>query len=155
MESNYSNLLIKHILGGNAYKKIEDILEEISFDKLGIKLEGLPYSFWQVFDHLRIAQKDILEFSVNPNYKALKWPDDYWPENTAPESENQWKIAKEDFFKDRDQMNNLLESNQDKLLVPFPHGNGQNIFREALLIIEHNAYHTGQLMVIARQVQRK
>jgi hypothetical protein len=150
MKEEYSYLLIKHILGGNAFKKIEDILEEMPFEKIGLIPTGLPYSFWQVFDHIKIAQKDILEFSINPDYKAIKWPDDYWPRHPAPESEELWEKTKEDFFNDRVKLTSLLESRADQLLEPFTHGDGQNLFREALLVLEHNAYHIGQLMIIAR-----
>jgi len=153
MKEQYSDLLIKHILGGNAFKKIEDILEEMPYSKIGVIPEGLPYSFWQVFEHIKIAQKDILEFSVNPDYKAIKWPDDYWPQASAPDSMEDWEKTKLEFCKDREAMTSLLESHADELLKPFPHGEGQNLFREALLIMEHNAYHIGQLVVISRMLQ--
>jgi len=148
--SKFSKLLTVHIHGGNAFKKIEDILHEVPYEKIGLVPPGLPYSFWQVFDHIRIAQKDILDFSKGPDYKSIQWPDDYWSKNPAPGSEEIWENAKADFFKDRAAFNDLLDSHSEELLEPFPHGNGQNLLREALLVLEHNAYHTGQLMIIAR-----
>ena len=148
--NNYYNLLIKHILGGNAFIKIEEILGKIEYHHVGITLDGLPYSFWQIFEHMRIAQQDILEFSEGPDYKVLKWPEDYWPENSSPRSPEEWNNTKEMFFKDRVRFNDIIEKNSDNLLIPFSHGDGQNLFREALLIIEHNAYHTGQLMILSR-----
>ncbi|HSJ68716.1 MAG TPA: DinB family protein [Anditalea sp.] len=146
----YTKLLIKHILGGNAFIEIEEILNKINHTQAGIEIAGLPYSFWQIFEHMRIAQKDILDFSVGIDYKILKWPDEYWPENSAPDSIEHWENTKVDFLEDRNRFNKLLESNPKNLLIPFEHGDGQNLLREALLVIEHNAYHTGQLMIISR-----
>jgi len=145
-----SSLLVKHILGGQAFIKIEEILERINYQQVGIKFGGLPYSFWQILEHMRIAQRDILEFSESSNYKAMKWPDEYWPENSAPKSVEDWEKTKSEFFKDRDKFNTLLAGKSENLLTPLEWGEGQNLFREALLIIEHNAYHTGQLMIINR-----
>lgn len=146
----YTKFLIKHILGGNAFIEIEEILNKITHTQAGIEIDGLPYSFWQIFEHMRIAQKDILDFSIGSDYKILKWPEEYWPENSAPDSIEHWENSKTDFFEDRNRFNKLLESNPENLLTPFEHGDGQNLLREALLIIEHNAYHTGQLMIISR-----
>lgn len=145
-----SNLLVKHILGGQAFINIEEILSKIKYPHVGIKYGGLPYSFWQLLEHMRIAQRDILEFSESSDYKAMKWPDEYWPENSAPKSVEDWEKTKSEFFKDRVKFNNLLAGKFNDLLTPFEWGDGQNLFREALLIIEHNAYHTGQLMIISR-----
>ncbi len=145
-----AKLLIRHISGGNAFIKIEEILEGISYEQVGIEFPGLPYSFWQLFEHLRIAQKDILDFSTSSDYKEIKWPDAYWPKGSTPDSAEHWEQTKQDFFRDRDAFNTLLYTNPDNFMVPFPHGTGQNLFREALLILEHNAYHTGQLMILSR-----
>jgi len=150
MKNSYSHILTKHILGGNAFKNIDEVLEGMSFDIIGIIPSGLPYSFWQVFEHIKIAQQDILEFSVNPDYKPIRWPDDYWSKNPAPDSIEAWEKTKAEFYQDRDAITSLLQSQNDKLLEPFPHGDGQNLFREALLILEHNAYHIGQLVIISR-----
>lgn len=147
---NISDLLVKHILGGHAYIKTEEILTRIAYEKTGQKIPGLPYTFWQLFEHLRIAQKDILDFSSTSDYRELKWPDDYWPDNPAPDSPEQWNLSKEQFFTDRNKFTALLASNSDQLLTPFSYGSGQSLLREALLILEHNAYHSGQLVILAR-----
>ncbi|MDO9553942.1 DinB family protein [Rhodonellum sp.] len=150
---SFSPLLIQHILGGNAFVKIEEILSKIKFKELGLKFSGLPYSFWQVFEHMRIAQKDILEFSTSSNYKELSWPEEYWPTNDLPDSPEHWINTQKDFFDDREKFNAFLLNNTKSLLHPFPYGTGQTLFREALLILEHNAYHTGQLMIILRMLE--
>jgi len=154
MKTN-SDILIKHILGGNAFIKLEEILDGIDYEQVGTRLDGLPYSFWQILEHMKIAQKDILNFSEGGNYMSLKWPDEYWPDHSAPQSPEEWENTKTAFFKDRKRFNDLLNNNPDSLLLPFEWGDGQNLLREALLIIEHNAYHTGQLMIISRLLSAK
>lgn len=142
--------LSEQILGGNAFKKIEDILEEVAFDQLGEQIEGLPYTFWQQFEHMRITQKDILDFSVNEDYQELQWPKDYWNPEPAPQDQEEWERSKQQFFQDREAILSLIRDVKKNLTQPFEHGTGQTLFREGLLILEHNAYHTGQLMIIFR-----
>ena len=142
--------LADQILGGNAFIKIEDVLGMVDFNQLGKQFAGLPYTFWQQFEHIRITQLDILSFSKNEDYRALEWPKDYWPKAPAPDSREQWESTKKSFFKDREAfLQWVLDQNND-LSRPFDHGEGQTLFREALLILEHNAYHTGQLLILAR-----
>lgn len=144
--------LSRHISGGNAFKKIEEILEEVPFDQLGKQVEGLPYTFWQQFEHMRITQKDILDFSTNENYQELEWPADYWTKESAPKNQEEWEGSKTRFFQDRDALLSLIQATETKLSAPFEHGEGQTLFREGLLVLEHNAYHTGQLMIIYRLI---
>lgn len=142
--------LVKHLQGGEAFTPVEDLLEEIPFDKLGIVPEGLPYSFYQLFYHIRLAQHDILEFSRNPDYESPAWPDGYWPREKGPASEQEWQELTASYFKERKELSNYLSNPENDLLSPFPHGSGQTLLREALLVIEHTAYHTGQLLVVLR-----
>lgn len=131
---------------------INEVLDEITYDQLGTVPEGLPYSFYQLFYHIRLAQHDILEFSRNPNYESPEWPDGYWPEQSAPESEQAWQQLKESYFRERKAFIDLLSDSENELFEPFPWGSGQTLLREALLIIEHTAYHSGQLLVVLRQL---
>lgn len=147
--------LIHHILGGNAFKKIEDLLDEVTVEQIGVQIEGLPYTFWQQFEHMRITQKDILDFSTNTNYQELDWPKDYWPSDPAPKHPDEWKRSKAMFYKDREQILSLIRDGQNDLSKPFPQGEGQTLFREALLILEHNAYHIGEMMVISRLLKNE
>jgi len=144
--------LSQQILGGNAFKPIEEILEEVPFDKLGQQIEGLPYTFWQQFEHIRITQRDILDYSLNQDYRELSWPKDYWPESTAPENSEEWEQRKEAFLRDRETMLGLIQNVNQDLCAAFEHAHGHTLFREGLLVLEHNAYHTGQLMVILRLI---
>ena len=142
--------LVKHIAGGDAFKGPGDFVEKIPFEKLGIKPDNMPYSLWQQFYHLRFAQRDILDFSTDPDYEAPKWPDDYWPEEAAPPTEAAWKELKKAFFEERKAFQELILDPSQDLFKPLAHGNGQTLYREALLVIEHNAYHTGQILVLLR-----
>lgn len=151
--NQFRQQLVHQILGGNAYKKIEDILEQVDFELLGKTLGGLPYTFWQQFEHLRITQKDILDFSSNTDYLELDWPKDYWPADRAPKNLRDWQERKEMFFADRNHFVSLILNKQNDLSKPFDHGNGQTLFREALLILEHNSYHIGQMMILLRLMQ--
>ncbi|CAN5219839.1 hypothetical protein BH23BAC1_BH23BAC1_51440 [soil metagenome] len=117
---------------------------------MGIIPKGLPYSLWQQFYHLKYAQYDILDFSRNPDYDTPRWPEDYWPDAPAPANQEEWEKIKKEFYKERQGFIDLLLNPSHDLFQPFAHGSGQNLFREALLIIEHNAYHTGQILAIMR-----
>jgi hypothetical protein len=116
----------------------------------GTKPEGTPYSAWQLLEHLRIAQSDILEFSTNPKYVASKWPEDYWPSADAPPSDDSWDESVKGFRRDLKAMQDLVSEPSTDLLARIPHGDGQTVLREALLVADHNAYHIGQLVLLRR-----
>jgi uncharacterized damage-inducible protein DinB len=142
--------IVKHLKGGEAFMPVDRMLDEMPYDKAGIVPDGLPYSFWQQLYHLRIAQKDILDFSTNPDYEALDWPGDYWPGQPSPRDRSEWEDTIAAYKKERDEMANLVSDTANDLHRPFSHGEGQTLLREALLVIEHSAYHTGQMLVIMR-----
>lgn len=142
--------LIQQMAGGQAFLKVEDLLDEIAFEDLGTRPAGLPYSFYEQFYHMRVSQFDILDFSRNPDYEPVEWPADYWPLQQAPKTEEAWEELKKAFFKERDEMMNLILDENNGLNKPFEYGDGQTLFREALLVLQHNAYHTGQLAMIFR-----
>ena len=136
--------------GGQAHAKLDDALTGLPYELQGKVPAGLPYSPWQLLEHIRIAQRDILDFSDNSDgsYKPMKWPDDYWPKDAAPPDEDAWLTSIEAMREDRDAFEELL--NERDLIEPFPWGDGQNLLREALLIADHEAYHTGELIVARR-----
>lgn len=135
---------------GNAHVTFDEAVANISLKNIGIKPDNLPYSIWMLVDHIRITQADILDFSVNPDYKELKWPDEYWPKEEMPQDENAWKKCLDQIKQDAKQFMDLLSQPDVDLFTPFPHGNGQNLLREALLIADHNSYHTGEIVLIRR-----
>ncbi|MAN26099.1 MULTISPECIES: DinB family protein [Mesonia] len=142
--------LIKHLQGGEAFTPIDQILEEITFEKLGERPYGLPYSFYELFYHIVFAQQDIFEYISNNNYKAPKWPDGYWPKEQAPNNEQAWEDLKNKFFKDREELIKLIQQSETDLNQTIKNSDKHSLFRELLLIVEHNAYHTGQLLIILR-----
>ena len=111
---------------------------------------GLPYSPWQLLEHLRITQHDILEFCVNPEYEELSWPDDYWPKSAAPQSARAWDESVAGFRTDREALKQLALNPSINLLDKVPAGTTQSYLRELLLVADHTAYHLGELVVVRR-----
>jgi DinB superfamily len=111
---------------------------------------GLPYSPWQLLEHLRRTQHDILDFCRNPDYVELKWPDDYWPESAAPPSASAWDGSITAFLRDRAALQKLAADPDISLASTIPHGKGQTYLRELLLVTDHSAYHLGELVIVRR-----
>jgi|SRR5579859_545558 len=119
----------------------------------GKKLKNAPHTAWQLVEHLRIAQWDILEFCRNPNHVSPKWPEGYWPSSNAPPSDAAWKKSISAFRQDLSEMRELVENaDEKKLHARIPHGNGQTLLREALLLADHNSYHLGQLVLLRKML---
>jgi uncharacterized damage-inducible protein DinB len=114
--------------------------------------EGGEHSLWQLLEHLRIAQADILEFCRTAKYKEKKWPDDYWPASPAPRSAAAWATAIADYRRDRQAFQRLAANPKIDLLAAIPHGTGQTYLREILLAADHAAYHIGQIVLVRRQL---
>jgi DinB superfamily len=146
--------LREHLLsllgGGNAHLSFDKTVAGFPFDLCGLKPEGIPYSAWQILEHLRIAQWDILEFSRNPQHVSPAWPEGYWPSTDMPSDEAAWRESAKAFRADLKAMEDLVRNPRTDLLAKIPHGDGQTLLREALLTADHNAYHLGQLVLIRR-----
>jgi len=111
---------------------------------------GLPYSIWQLVEHLRMAQHDILDFCVNSAYEEKKWPDDYWPKSPAPASAADWDESIAGYRRDRERLKQLAADESIDLFAKIPHGSGQTYLRELLLVADHNSYHVGQIIIVRR-----
>lgn len=143
--------LVKHLQGGEAFMPVSKMLQEIPFDQLGNRPKDLPYSFYELFYHIMYTQKDILEFCASPNYKTADWPHDYWPEQKQPKNEKDWEALQHEYTSNLKSLTAFLEDTSNSLTEPVKNGNEeQTLLREALLVIEHTAYHTGQLLIILR-----
>jgi len=120
----------------------------------GVAPEGLPYSPWQLLEHLRLAQRDILEFCRNPayveTYAKTKFPDDYWPPAAAPPTPAAWDESVAGFRRDREALKQIAANPTIDLFERVPHGTGQTYLRELLLVADHNAYHVAQLVAVRR-----
>ena len=121
----------------------------------GVKPPGAPHTAWQLLEHMRLAQEDILDFSRNPKYKEKTFPDDYWPTTETPPSEQAWAHSIATFQEDLKQVQELVADTKHNLLAKIPHGTGQTLLREALLVADHNAYHLGQLMFLRKLLENR
>ena len=146
--------LRKHIVSllteGNAHATFDAAIKSLPFALRGKRPKGAEHSPWEILEHLRIAQWDILDFSRNPNYKHLPWPDAYWPKTAVPTDEKAWEGSVRAFRKDLKGVCALVEDPRTDLFAKIPHGDGQTILREALLVADHNAYHLGELVLVRR-----
>lgn len=142
--------LVSHLKGGQAFSPIDKVLDNMSYDLIGIVPDGLPYSFYQQFYHIWYAQKDIIAYCKNDDYKAPNWPDDYWPENSSPVKKSEWKELIQNFYHDRDSLSRYILDSSSNLFEPFDSDADHNLFREIQLVIEHNSYHASQLYLIYR-----
>ncbi|MBZ9630831.1 DinB family protein [Salegentibacter sp. LM13S] len=149
-DSKQKEQLVKHLKGGEAFMPLEDFIDIISFEKLGERPHNLPYSFYELFYHIVYAQKDILEFSASQDYKRSKWPDDYWPNEQAPRTVEAWEKLKKDYFQDRERLKDFILDAENDLNQQVKNSENQTLLREILLVIEHTAYHTGQMIIILR-----
>ena len=146
--------LRKHVVevltGGHAHATFEQAVKNLPVELRGKAPKGAEHSPWQLLEHLRIAQWDILEFSRNAKHESPKWPEGYWPKEKAPADEKAWDKSVRAFRKDLKAMVALVEDAKTGLFAKIPHGDGQTILREALLAADHNAYHVGQLVLVRK-----
>lgn len=149
-DKNLIDNLIDLIAKGNAHASLDNALEDMPFSLLGERPNNLPYSIWQLAEHIRIAQWDILEFSKNAKHVSPKWPDEYWPKEIKPQSESAWESCVDAIKAGRKEFINLIENAGDDLYKPFKHGDGQSLLKEALVLADHNSYHTGEIIIIRR-----
>jgi hypothetical protein len=140
--------------GGQAHITLHEALQGFPVERAGVRPSGAPHSAWELLEHIRIAQEDILHFSEGPeHYVARRWPDDYWPSSVAPDSPEAWNKSAAAIRRDLAAFLRLVEDPKRDLFEPFPWGEGQTLFREAVLIADHGAYHLGQLMLVRRLLE--
>ena len=128
----------------------DSVVADFPIEKANQKIEYLPYTAWHVLEHMRIAQWDILEFSRNAAHVSPKWPDGYWPSPGVSPDTAAWNESVDRFRVDLKEMKDLVADRSTDLFAPVPHGDGQTILREALLVADHNAYHLGVLVTIKK-----
>ena len=142
--------LVNSLSGRGAHMGFDQAVKGFPLELVGRRVPGLAHTGWQLVYHLWIAQWDILQFIRDPAHESPKWPDGYWPAEDAPLSSDQWEETLVKFGSDLTAMAELVRNPKSDLLAPFPHGQGQTLFREALLVIDHNSYHMGQLVDLRR-----
>jgi len=142
--------LRKLLAWGDAHVGFDRAVDGLAPGLRGVRPEGLPYSPWELLEHLRITQHDILDFSRNPEYAELSWPEDYWPDSPAPPDAGAWDRSAAAFRADREALQALAADPATDLFARIPHGQGQTYLREILLAADHAAYHVGQLVLVRR-----
>jgi hypothetical protein len=136
------------LASGHAHADFEAAVRDLPAELRGRKVGGAEHTAWQLLEHMRIGQWDILEFSRNPKHVSPAWPDGYWPPTPAPPDDAAWDKSVRRFKADRKAIQKLVSAGD--LFTPFAHGDGQTLLREALLVADHNAYHIGQLVQLRR-----
>ncbi|MBK0402783.1 DinB family protein [Adhaeribacter sp. BT258] len=142
--------LTKLLEGGLAFQPVGELFKDITAEEAGKTVPKLPYTIWQLLEHMRLTVNDILEFCQNPDYQYLTWPDDYWPQEKAPADQQALNKSIAEIQTGLQTMIKLVQDPDNDLYKPFPHGEGQTLLREALLVAEHTAYHTGEVIVLRR-----
>ena len=144
--------LVRALDWEEAHVGFDKALDGIPEDKRGARAAGFEHSTWQLLEHMRLAQKDLLDFAANSRYvHALKWPDDYWPRNPAPPDAKAWNQSLADFKADREKLKQMVQDSEVDLFALVPTGKGhQTYLRTILVVVDHNAYHLGQLVAVRR-----
>lgn len=144
--------LLELLRCGSAHLDFDKAIADLPAELRGVRPEGTPHSVWELVEHLRIAQWDILDFSRNPGYVTPNWPKDYWPPTPAPPGAAAWEESLAAFHRDLKAMQDLVADPNTDLYAKIPWGDGQTILREAMLVADHNAYHLGQIVVVRQML---
>ena len=147
--------LLTALKGDQSHLEFESAVADFPVNQAGTKPQGAPHSAWQLLEHMRIAQHDILEFSSNPHHKSPKWPEGYWPATEAPDDSHAWEDSVKAFRRDFTEMNRLINDTKEDLYKPIEGGQGQTLLREALVLAAHNSYHLGQLVFLKKMILAK
>jgi hypothetical protein len=140
--------LLELLRGGHAHLRLDKALADLPPELRGAKAPGLPHTIWQLLEHLRLAQWDILEFSRDPKHVSPDWPAGYWPKTEAPADDAAWEKSLESFHRDLQAMQDLVADPKTDLVAKLPWGDGQTVLREAMMLADHNAYHLGQIVSV-------
>jgi hypothetical protein len=151
-DSELRDHLVYLLRGGGAHLNFDAAVASLPADLRGAKPAGLPHTPWRLVEHMRIAQWDILEFCRNARHVSPKFPEGYWPAGDAPADAGAWDRSVGAFRADLQAMQELVAAPTTDLFARIPHGEGQTILREALLVADHNAYHLGQLVTVRRSL---
>ncbi|MCK5585758.1 DinB family protein [Candidatus Bipolaricaulota bacterium] len=146
--------LVSQLEGGQAYLPVAKIFEGFPTGHAGVRIDGIRHTPWELLEHLRIAQWDILFFTLDPNHVTPPWPEEHWPTAEAPNSDEDWSASVSVFLSELDQVKALARDPMIPLFEKIPHGSGQTYLREILLVAAHNAHHLGQLLMLRRALEK-
>jgi hypothetical protein len=147
--------LLHAMRGDESHIDFESATSDLSAELGGVKPEAAPHTAWQLLEHMRIAQHDLLEFSRNPSHKSPTWPEGYWPKTEAPPNKQAWDLSIATFQKEARAMEDLILDPKQDLFKPIEGGTGQTLLREALVAAAHNSYHLGQLVFLKKTLLAK
>ena len=147
------NQLLSLLRGGQAHMGFDEVVADFPMTLINTRPPHVSYTPWHLVEHLHITQWDILDFIRNPNYEYMDWPKDYWPDPAAQATPQQWGDSLAGFRKDMKDIEALTADPKTDLYGPIPHGSGQTILREILLVADHNAYHIGELGILRQVMQ--
>ncbi|MFC2078380.1 DinB family protein [Candidatus Bipolaricaulota bacterium] len=145
--------LIAQLEGGQAYLAVKKIFDGFPIEHAGVLIDSIRHTPWELLEHLRIAQWDILEFTIDPNHVTPPWPEEHWPKKPAPESNDEWDSSVNVFLSELERVKKLATDPETPLFEEIPHGSGQTYLREILLVADHNAHHLGQLLMLRRALE--
>ncbi|MDQ2776349.1 MAG: DinB family protein [Acidobacteriota bacterium] len=145
--------LVSALGGGESHIIFEAAVKDFPPEHRGAKPAGAPHSAWELIEHMRIAQRDIIDFVRDPRHKSPHFPEGYWPKTSTPADEAAWAKTVQGFESDRKELAQLIE--KDDLFTALPHGDGQTLLREALLVANHNSYELGQVVFLKRMLNGK
>lgn len=151
-ETQLQQHMVKMLTSQDAHVDFETAIKDLPANARGQKPKGAEHSPWEVLEHLRITQNDLLEFAVNAKHKSPEFPAGYWPKAQAPTSAAEWDRSVEGFRKDLKRLCDLVSSEPADLFAKIPHGDGQTMLRQALVTADHNAYHLGELVLLRRML---
>jgi len=140
--------LISHLTEDNAHAGFDAAVKDFPTDLRGARPHELPHSAYQLVEHLRIAQWDIVEYALNPKHESPDFPDGYWPKSPEPPNDKAWNQSIASFRSDRKKLVVALEKSD--VLAPIKHANNQSLANKTILLIDHNSYHLGQLILLRR-----
>lgn len=136
--------------GGHAHMDVEDVVAGLPAAARGRRPEAMPYAVWELLEHMRITQEDILRYTLDPSWSSPPWPEGTWPEPRDPVDDPTWSETLEGFLADRRELVALVQDPGIELGAELPHGEGRTYLRQALVAADHNAYHTGQIVAVRR-----
>ena len=137
--------LAQNLRAGNAHMSFEDAVAEFPQARINTRPQNVEYSFWHLVEHLRLTQADILRYVTDPGYEEMEWPRDYWPAKDATATKSEWDASIQGFLDDREALAAMVEDESNDILMPAPSHAEHTLLREVLIIIDHNAYHIGEL----------
>jgi hypothetical protein len=142
--------LVAFLRGGQAHAELKTVLDDFPVKLRGVVPRGAEQSAWQELEHIRIALDDLLDFSTNSHYVAMKWPDDYWPKEAAPADSEAWDASVRALKKGVADFEKLVGDPESNLYATIPWGDGQTLLREVLVAGQHTSYHLGQIVLLRR-----